>query len=915
MAFTQPWSGILNANRAADWTQAGFTIVEPALQCANQVGTYSPSGGDDAASINALIAGCTNGGYILLGPGTFNFSSDGLKFNAVNNVVLRGTGPNSTKLLMTTKFNCDQAGYACIWGNTQTSGFYFAAANWTGDNGSSGSYAKGNTVIDLSSTNGLHVGQMLMLDQKDDSFGFPTSGTGCSESGSTVTCNTTIAHNFSVGDLVAVGGKQKPTNNDCGQGTNIGYNGWWVVTAINVGGQASPFNFQYTDTNTGLSTCTGGYASKDNGGFFSTGVENTTIVGNPSIGRVCPSPGTADPSCQAGEVSQRSQTEVHVVTNIGAANGCGTGCTQVTIAPPIFMPNWRTSQAPGAYWTASSLAGYSIGDGIENLTIDSSTGSTASGGTVQFLNAYKCWLKNTRVISGDTQHVTIHASMSIDILNNYFVGTRNGTNQTYGVDDKQGSNDLIQNNLFQHIPSPLINEGSYGDVIAYNYIVDGAYNSVGTLLDSLSNHGFGGFNLFEGNNVSKLSLDDNHGQTTGMTLFRNRFRGQDTPVKTNSLAAAQICTYQRGENLIGNILGTSAYQSTGYMMPSSNSNIQINGYTYLLGSPLQTGTIVPYDPLVASSMLLWGNYDTVSGTVRWCGNSSDTGWGTTCSGAVVSGTYTSGGTITGSTGNTCILDLGGATATVALTGTNTISGGTALTITAGGQGYSSSPTSATLVNGTAVCSGTATVSTTLGSRSEIPSNSLPFISNNTVPTVGDTGSGQTPLPSSFYLSGLPPFWNTPSGAPPWPAIGPDVIGSVASDTVGGHSYAIPAQVCYQNTAIDSAYQTTYTITAASWSSAGGGTAVFTVGTNTAAVDDTVKVSGVNPSGYNGTWQVSGSNTTTISVLMPSNPGSYSSGGTMTTPNILAFDANTCYLTPNPSAIVGGTSKIGGTVKF
>ncbi len=52
-------------------------------------------------------------------------------------------------------------------------------------------------------------------------------------------------------------------------------------------------------------------------------------------------------------------------------------------------------------------------------------------------------------------------------------------------------------------------------------------------------------------------------------------------------------------------------------------------------------------------------------------------------------------------------------ATVALTGTNTIAGGTALAITAGGDGATSSPTTATLSNGTATCSGTATITSTL----------------------------------------------------------------------------------------------------------------------------------------------------------------------------------------------------------
>lgn len=85
---------------------------------------------------------------------------------------------------------------------------------------------------------------------------------------------------------------------------------------------------------------------------------------------------------------------------------------------------------------------------------------------------------------------------------------------------------------------------------------------------------------------------------------------------------------------------------------------------------------------------------------------------------VVSGTYTSGITATGTVGQTCALtafnNSSTATATVALTGTNTIAASTALVITARGTGNGTAPTSATAGNGTATCSGTATIATVLG---------------------------------------------------------------------------------------------------------------------------------------------------------------------------------------------------------
>jgi len=86
---------------------------------------------------------------------------------------------------------------------------------------------------------------------------------------------------------------------------------------------------------------------------------------------------------------------------------------------------------------------------------------------------------------------------------------------------------------------------------------------------------------------------------------------------------------------------------------------------------------------------------------------------------VASGTYTSGGSITGNTSQTCTCatfnnSCSGTTATIALTGTNTIAGGTAWAITNTGIACASAPTSCTLGSGTATCSGTATISTTLG---------------------------------------------------------------------------------------------------------------------------------------------------------------------------------------------------------
>lgn len=76
--------------------------------------------------------------------------------------------------------------------------------------------------------------------------------------------------------------------------------------------------------------------------------------------------------------------------------------------------------------------------------------------------------------------------------------------------------------------------------------------------------------------------------------------------------------------------------------------------------------------------------------------------------------------------------------------------------------------------------------------------------------------------------------------------------------------------------------TTYSITTASWSS---GTATYTIsGTNTSQVGDYVTVSGASNNLYNFPppySSISAVTTNTISVLMPTNPGSWTSGGSPT----------------------------------
>lgn len=794
-SHAQLWAGILDPSRATDWSQAGIPegIPNRTVICHN----VAPSGktdGTDMNNINIAIARCAGTGQVVqLQVGTYTITG-GLVFNAVNNVVLHGAGPDKTILKFTGVNPCNGL-YSdiCIMGSIGWVKRYQGSATWTGNNGAAGSYSKGGNVIDVGTwrRTAPRVGDIILLDQRDDSIGIcPASGgtgtcsgvSGATETGTTVTITTSIPHDYSINQCVGIGdvgglnstiGYNSIANSDsCG-----GYAGWFKITAV-----PSSRTFQYTAPVSSLSASGGGYVTTDTGGFFVSDVHGATIVEQSQLGRTCPD--SANPACASGEISRRAQTEIKRIIAIDRHH--------ITIDPPIKMSNWRSSQAPGVWWAGASAQLI----GIENLTYDMTDDGGGHHGGINFFNAYRCWAKNVRGINASRNHVWMVQSARIQVVDSYFFGTKGRGSQSYGVEAYNASDSLLQNNICQHVVSCLMVGQDYGSVYAYNYMIDDGYRTPGWMMPlAAEHHDFAALNLFEGNDTPNLNLDAGHGTGGLQTNFRNRIAGQANPLKSNFLVAIANQGFDRAQNFVGNIIGTpgvqTTYQSTALYPP----RVVWNFY------PVNPGKNRISDPLIVSSSLRWGNYDVVTGAVRWCGNSSDPGWTTTCD-----------------------------------------------------------------------------------STSEIPTTGIRFINGNPVPS-------SLKLPASFYLSSQPPFWETPWGTPPWPAIGPDVRGGNAPDGVGGYSYSIPAQLCYLNMPVDPAYQQTLEVKGATWLS---GTATLTIGTNTLEPYNTVVVTGVNPSGYNGSYEVTAVTPTTISYAMPKNPGAYSSGGTAAYPNIRLFNAVNCY---------------------
>ena len=210
----------------------------------------------------------------------------------------------------------------------------------------------------------------------------------------------------------------------------------------------------------------------------------------------------------------------------------------------------------------------------------------------------------------------------------YFYGTKNASSKSYGVESFVTTDDLIVNNVFQRISAPFAIGNNQGSVYAYNFSINNFIQLPTFLSAQAWEHDAGVlYNLFEGNIGEGFHGDVFHGTGGANTFFRNRWNGNEC---TGGICTqggnfpVRLDSYNRDENVIGNVLGT-----IGIHKSYENGSNPI----YSLGQGATEGTVkVPSDSLVSSTLLRWGNYDTVTGSVRWCGNSSDTGWSSACTG-------------------------------------------------------------------------------------------------------------------------------------------------------------------------------------------------------------------------------------------------------------------------------------------
>jgi hypothetical protein len=351
-----------------------------------------------------------------------------------------------------------------------------------------------------------------------------------------------------------------------------------------------------------------------------------------------------DCSQQGGLSGPTGNSQVQIVT-VTAIPGGGAGGS-VGITPGLYSQIWSSGSTPTAGWVTDLPI---QNDGVENLTLDSSLATDGTPGSLIFFAwATNCWVTGVRFINtGNPSYqnsVWTYESTHLQFQNNYVYGARGGSG-SYGIEIGWPTFDsLVVNNIAQNVASPWMTTGGAGNVFAYNFATDNFYTANGTApnweqSDTYADHQDGTyFNLYEGNVGAKLAGDDIHGTAWMNTEFRNYWTGRDGPFKTQSTMVADLEAGNRYYNIIGNVMGESGYHTTYKDIPASNvdntgCNTTGNVTIYALGWAGATGCnfgTVYNDVNISPFIYLWGNYDVVTAAVRWCGNSSNTGWSTTC---------------------------------------------------------------------------------------------------------------------------------------------------------------------------------------------------------------------------------------------------------------------------------------------
>jgi len=169
------------------------------------------------------------------------------------------------------------------------------------------------------------------------------------------------------------------------------------------------------------------------------------------------------------------------------------------------------------------------GVGIENMTLEKTSGSTAADNSanIYFHYAANSWVRGVHSIKATRAHFYMYRSYKNEVRGSFLDGARNNGagGNGYGVRLEQSTTDtLVENNIAKLMRHSYIAQiGANGNVFGYNYSADPFGEGFGEIYTDLSAHGgFAHSNLFEGNQAQMAKVDNIHASNALNLFLRNR---------------------------------------------------------------------------------------------------------------------------------------------------------------------------------------------------------------------------------------------------------------------------------------------------------------------------------------------------------------------------------------------------------